>query len=67
MKKKSLKQEIREQTGKCVYCEKNQVDWFCPECYWGTCEECIEQEYMGKCMGECWDLLPDVITVELDD
>lgn len=54
MKKEVTQKEIRKQTGKCNWCEKKQVDWFCSECWWGVCNKCAEFDgtWGDKCF-EC--------------
>lgn len=50
--------EIRNQTGNCTYCEINDVDWFCAECWFGLCEDCLTKEDFDRCRGACYDKLP---------
>lgn len=67
-KKSELRKEVEKYTGTtCFYCEKNPVKYFCLECSWSCCGDCMEEEYMGKCMGECWDNLPDVVDIDILD
>ena len=55
IEKEITQKEIREATGLCRYCDKNKVDWFCSDCWWGLCDECMitEDGTWDDCCQEC--------------
>ena len=54
-KKEITQTEIRESTGLCAYCQENPVRWFCPDCFWGICDYCLEDgtwdDRCQRCLG----------------
>jgi len=62
-----MEEEIRKQTGLCSYCEKNEVEWFCCECWFGVCDDCLDTETnpMDRCMGDCYTNLPMMLGISL--
>jgi hypothetical protein len=63
MKTPSSKEQILSRTGKlCPYCEKEPIKWFCSECWFGVCDDCLEED---RCQGECWRNVPLVIDIDV--
>lgn len=63
----SLKDGIKEMAGVCHYCEKDNIRWFCPECYWGICNDCLEEDtWANKCQ-RCLRLagIPELADINL--
>ena len=52
-KKEVTKKEIRNLTGKCAYCWKKDVDWFCVECWWGICDDCLDDGTWDDTCQDC--------------